>query len=199
MILFLILMITFNECLCLRTSDLCKQNSDSTINCYDSFENKCNQDYCTINKQACDDFLSLMIYVNLTESLKIKQTVSSMIQLIKPCRNKKPMMSINFCANSFACFKKDSRLSAKTSIGFNRSIFCPCVGEFRFKCNKYCTINSKACDSLKMLKRLPENVKKCGKYFYNSHFYFKLFIYFKIFFSQKILLKEAPCKRKQQI
>ena len=72
MILFLILMITFSECLCLRTSDLCKLNSDST-NCYESFENKCNQDYCTINKQACDDFLSLMIYVNLTESLKIKR------------------------------------------------------------------------------------------------------------------------------
>ena len=163
MILFLILMITFSECLCLRTSDLCKLNSDST-NCYESFENKCNQDYCTINKQACDDFLSLMIYVNLTESLKIKQTVSSMIQLIKPCRNKKPIISINFCTNSLACFKKDSRLSAKTSIGFNRSIFCPCVGEYSFKCNKYCTINSKACESLKMLKKLPENVKKCGKY-----------------------------------
>jgi hypothetical protein len=165
MILFLIiLIISVNGCFCLKASDLCKLNSNLTSHCSGLFDKKCNKHYCSINKPTCDDFSSLMTHLDSIENLKAKQKLSSMIQLIQPCTQRHVMVT-DFCSNSFTCIKKSTRLSVKSNVEFNRQIYCPCVGKYSFKCEqKYCTINSKACERLKTLKKLPENLKKCGIY-----------------------------------
>ena len=68
----------------------------------------------------------------------------------------------DFCVNGQNCVEK---FVSPTALGYNyvkRKIVCKCPNEKEFKCGKYCTKDSIACDLFKLNKTLFVNINKCG-------------------------------------
>jgi hypothetical protein len=179
----------------LKSTDFCIQKQNECKGFYDKHENyfiKCNpikchgklsfdcgSNVCSKDKTECYEYSQLNLYMKM---LMERQTVNTLVAVkyltdgkqfkifnkeIKDCAIKK---IYNFQANDFCVNGKNCIEMRKVMKGFGynyvtKQIDCKCPIKLNFKCGKYCTSDSNACDYYKSMKNENHslaNVNDCG-------------------------------------
>jgi hypothetical protein len=182
----IILFFTFNLTTSLKTTDFCILNQQECKGFYDRKENyhtkcdlikchgnefrhQCEFSICSRNK--CDEYKQSTTFKNI---LFLRQPITPILvssisneknkiklfkENIKYCKNKLYKFDSNdFCLNGRNC------KTVHLAYGYNRKtkkVDCKCPSKQSFKCDKYCTTDSNACDYFKKNKNL-ENINDCG-------------------------------------
>ncbi len=184
----LILFLTFNLTLSLESTDFCKleqkvckghydvkqnyQIKCGLNDCPEKFSIKCSINICSNNKTECKVLKQLNSYVNyvLGKQDKINPKIEERNKFIKHtqvCENKIYKYDSNdFCFAGMNCIKRFVSLSGMGYNYVNKKIDCKCPNEYSFKCGKYCTIDSNACDHYKSNenKILFTKINKCSNH-----------------------------------
>ena len=110
----------------------------------------------------------LLKRIKESKNLKEKAKLIMLNKEIQICKEKIYTFNSNdFCQTGFNCNEKTIK-SAIYGYYFNvKKIDCKCPNENSFKCGKYCTENSNACDysrqkEIKNNKTLLAKIKNCG-------------------------------------
>ena len=182
----IILCLTLHLTIGLKSSDFCslkqqeckgfydkQQNYEikcNPIKCYGEFNYDCGLNTCSNNLDECSKFkimntiaferqpMKLMLSGN---HLREKNQVKLFNKQIKDCKNKVYEFDSNdFCENGRNCM---------TVIGYGhlkmgKQIDCKCPVNQSFRCEKYCTTDSSACDYFKSNEKSNHfsNIKDCG-------------------------------------
>ena len=165
------------------------------VKCNGKFSIQCGDksNICTNQKIKCtkyDNALSLFFKIidqkrtndqYLTEK---KKKIQIFNKHIKDCQNKiYKFKSNDFCLNGKNCVEIRKEL---TGFGFNyrkikitKKIDCKCPASKSFKCDKYCTTDSIACDYYKSLKIQNQfsNINECGNNNVTSYGSMNYFLY----------------------
>ena len=133
------------------------------IKCHKPFSYKCGLNICARNKTKCIS-LTKHHFMNEEEN-KIKLFKKNVLE----CQNQNYNFETNdLCVNGKNCFEINNNLKG---FGFNyrklkttEKIDCKCPRRQNFKCGKYCSTNSIACDYHKSAKneKLISQIKGCG-------------------------------------
>ena len=164
------------------------QTKCDLIECSDeTFSLKCSKDICSNNKTECHKYKQLNSYFTNSKFSKkyfqTKMNFDTFNKNIKECNKKIYKLNTNdFCLLGLVCVKKQV---SPTSLGYNyvnKKIDCKCPNEKSFKCAKFCTKDSTACNYSKSNnnnnnnKTFIANVKSCDngnvsflKYFFYSN------------------------------
>jgi hypothetical protein len=146
------------------------QTQCNTLKCNGDLNNQCGLKLCSKTTTDCynyrtmiDSYLkirrfSFRVFYTNKEVENKRDSIKSFNRLINNCANKiYQFNSGDFCINnSKNCFEKKK---IRKRFGYNykfTQVDCKCPIEISFKCDKYCTTNSIACDYFKM----NENKKK---------------------------------------
>ena len=169
------------------------QTKCDLIECSDeTFSLKCSKDICSNNKTECNRYKKLnsnmYILIGKQAALNPKMTDQYLeerksLQIfnknIQVCNYKIYKFDQNdFCVNGVNCVEK---IISSFGLGYNyvnKKIDCKCPNEKSFKCAKFCTKDSIACDYSKSNnnnKTFIANVKNCDngnnsflKYFFSN-------------------------------
>jgi hypothetical protein len=169
--ILIILLIKLHLALALRSANFCilkqkvckgsydtKQNYQTKcdlVECSDEiFSFECSNDICSNNKTECNKYKQLNSYFSNSKFrekyFQKKMNFDTFNKNLKECDKKTYKLNTNdFCLLGLVCVKKQV---APTSLGYNyvnKRIYCKCPNEKSFKCAKYCTNDSIACDHLK--------------------------------------------------
>jgi hypothetical protein len=161
------------------------------IKCFGKFHFNCglnSNNICSKNLTECNEYNKIIlnknvkILIGLEPSLNIKinnnekDKIKNFNKHIQNCKNTIYKLNTNdFCLNGLNCME---RFVSPTALGYNyvkRKIDCKCPNEKGFKCGKYCTKDSNACDFLKSNKTSFVNIDKCGN---NNVSIFRSFFHF---------------------
>jgi len=166
------------------------QTKCGLVECSDErFSFKCSNDICTNNKTECFKYKKLKsnIYFQIGKQAALNPMMKdqyleeiSKFQMFKMniqvCDYKIYKFDRNyFCVNGLNCVEK---FVSPTALGYNyvrRKIACKCPNKKEFKCGKYCTKDSIACDLFKSNKTLFVNINNCGN---NDVSIFRSFFHF---------------------
>lgn len=146
------------------------------IKCFGKFNFNCglNNNICSKNLTECNEYNKILlnnnikILIGLEPSLNIKinnekDKIKNFNKHIQSCKNTIYKLNTNdFCLNGLNCFEK---IITPTGFGYkymNKKIDCKCPANNSFKCDKYCSTDSIACDFFKSNKTLFKNINKCG-------------------------------------
>jgi hypothetical protein len=153
----------------LKTSDLCLINTANTskIKCFKPHLFICDQKYCSVHKDACNDFNDLNTYIKSVKNIQTKAKFVSMVESIRTCiKSVKKWKTTDICIKSDHCLLKEYNLFIGTKYYFvNNSKICPCGNKHPFKCdgkNNYCGLNKKSCDGSYQAKNIAFH--KCGNF-----------------------------------
>lgn len=187
--ILVILFLIFNLTLSLKSINFCKleqkvckgyydtkqkyQTKCGLNDCPKKFSIKCSINICSNNKTECKVFKQLNSYVNyvLEKEDKINPKIEERNKFIKHtevCENKIYKYDSNdFCFAGMSCIKRFVSLSGLGYNYANKKIDCKCPIEYSFKCGRYCTIDSNACDYYKSNenKILFSKINKCSNPF----------------------------------
>jgi hypothetical protein len=176
----------------MRNNNNFYQTKCDLIECSDErFSFKCSKDICSNNKTECYKYRklnsNLYILIGKHAALNPKMTDQYLEERKSPqifnkniqvCKNKIYNLDKNdFCVNGVNCVEK---IISSIGLGYNyvnKKIDCKCPNEKNFKCGKYCTKDSIACDYSKSNnnnKTFIANVKSCDNdnfSFLKSYFY----------------------------
>jgi hypothetical protein len=191
MILNIILLVTFQLIsinLCLKTNQLCylenkdcvANSKDCEIKCQSEYKYQCNKNYCTVNKQTCDQLNYLIVLTKSYSGLKIHETFkrsalyeinlqkyNSFVRNIENCDFKETNSYINeICMNKLNCFEKKQYLIGNGNLDVSKNRACPCKQNLNYSCAQFlCAPSKAACDqfltSIKEKKVNMTDVKKC--------------------------------------
>jgi hypothetical protein len=185
----IILFFTLNLTISLKTTDFCILNQQECKGFYDRKENyytkcdlikchdneyrhQCELNICSRNK--CDEykhkqsitfknllFLRQPITPILVSSVsKEKYKIKLFKENIKYCKNKIYKFDSNdFCVNGRNC------KTIQLGYGYNqktKKVDCKCPSKQSFKCGKYCTTDSNACDYFNKKHKNLANIDDCG-------------------------------------
>jgi hypothetical protein len=149
------------------------------IKCHEPFSYKCGFNICTSNKTKCEEYTKMNVYMKIA----LKSNVVSLINEEKylvgrkkldlfrkniPNCQKKPYKfeSNDFCVSGIYC--TEVRIDPKGFGYFHKmrkQIDCKCPAGKSFKCGKYCTTDSIACDYYKSNEnnnKCFDKIKDCG-------------------------------------
>jgi hypothetical protein len=154
------------------------------IKCHSKFNNSCGLNYCSRKKTECIQFHDLNSQMNiLIQTKPITPTLFAKYSEIitefnifknkfKDCENKLYQLNLNdFCLNGINCKKL-------TDYGFHqmtKRIDCKCPSKQSFKCGKYCTKDSIACDYYKTNEKNKHfnKINDCG----NNHIFISRYLF----------------------
>jgi len=134
------------------------QTKCNLIKCSENYNIKCSINTCSNSKTECKKYKQLNSYVhillgkqeahnNTITNINRKEILEKFNVDIKNCeKNIYKFEANNFCLIRLNCFEK---IRKATSLGYNymnKRIDCKCPSELGFKCGKYCTTDSNACD-----------------------------------------------------
>lgn len=184
----LILNLTF----CLNSISFCNRKQQECKGLYDRYQiyqtkcelSKCHGEYkykyecgskiCTKNITACDDYVQMMLYFNLIVDKHSKQTdrIKLFNRHIKDCKIETyKFKPDDFCKNGQKC-NTDIYIRLNKMI---KPVNCQCPANLSFRCGKYCSINSIACDFYKSKENKKQliKIKDCGN---NNNRYIKSYL-----------------------
>ena len=161
-LLVYILFILNSDCLdAVKTSDLCVKKS----NCNGAFSFKCNEKYCSKDKNSCEDFKNSNSYNKALKTEHFNHKMHLLLASIKPCfTNTYKWKTSDVCLKKDICFYKEHKPFIKTSFHLiTNSDICKCGNNHTILCTnkKYCGVNQNACNGLK----LKNPIQNCGKKF----------------------------------
>ncbi len=152
------------------------------IKCHGKLAYECESNsICSVNKIECDEYRQMDSYrkiINTVQTFNTKfankhsmitNKIQSFNKEIKYCQNKYYKFKSNdFCLNGKNCAEVRKELIgfgfSYRKITITRKIDCKCPASKSFKCDKYCTTDSIACDYYKSLKIQNQfsNINECG-------------------------------------
>jgi hypothetical protein len=187
----ILLFLTLHLTISLKSTDFCipKQQKEckgyydrhkkyqikcNTIKCHGKFSYDCGSDICSNNMNECKKYNYRKMYSNNafrmrivltspTKQLSVKNSFKLFTKQLKECEYRIYKFDSNdFCLNGKDC-KMIHRYRHKKII---KQIDCQCPNEQSFKCEKYCTIDSLACDFYKSKenKQYFQNITLCGNH-----------------------------------
>ena len=171
--------------LCIPKQQECKGFYDEQNNysikctsCVNKLSHECESEnkYCTKNKTHCNEYKRFYGYLKISIDLiqidpsfndrfkKEKKKLQSFNKMIHACERKIYKFNSNdFCLNGENCIEIRKVIKG---FGFNyrshkvsKQIDCKCPAKKSFKCGKYCTTHSIACDYF-----TKSNIKHCGNH-----------------------------------
>jgi hypothetical protein len=145
------------------------------IKCHEPFSYKCGFKICTSNKTKCEEYTKIKIQmkivlkshsvslINEEHYLEGRKKLDLLKKNIPNCQNKvyKPN---DFCLNGGNCI--EIRIIPKVFGYFHKKrkqIDCKCPASKSFKCGKYCTTDSIACDYYNS-NEINASIKDCGNH-----------------------------------
>ncbi len=146
---------------CTSKQQECNQNYQikcEPIKCHEPFSFNCGFNICARNKTKCIS-LTRQHFANEEEN-KIKLFKKNVLE----CRNQDHKFETNdFCVNGQNCkIIKDLRFHKMF-----KKTDCQCPSKLSFKCDKYCALNSFACDYYKSNENNKahfKTIKDCGNH-----------------------------------
>jgi hypothetical protein len=187
--ILIIILLTLHSAIALRSANFCHlkqkvckgyydkkqkyQTKCDLVECSDSDDKltiKCGLDHiCSSNKTECNKYKQLNSYFTNSKFIKkyskIKMNFDAFNNNLRGCQKKIYKFDKNdFCLLGIICVKKQV---SPTGLGYNyvkKKTDCKCPNVKGFKCGKYCTKDSNACDYLKLNKNnktFIENIKTC--------------------------------------
>jgi hypothetical protein len=192
--ILIILLIKLHLALALKSANFCILKQKVCKGYYDTKQNyqtkcdlvecsderfKCSKDICSNNKTECNKYRKLnsnmFILIGKQAALNPKKTDQyfeerKSLQIfnknLQVCKNKIYKFEKNdFCVNGVNCVEK---IISSIGLGYNyvnKRIYCKCPNEKSFKCAKYCTKDSSACDYSKLNnnnKTFISNINSCN-------------------------------------
>ena len=182
---FFVLFFLISEIFSLKTSDICTNKQQQCkgfydfgynynqrcerINCQGKYGYECREDYCTVDKQTCTEFIKTSHLIKSIKSsklfdIKMKQ-LQTFINGFKVC----PMIEFNLesndvCINGQNCFYVEKYSNRNLKNIFSKQAICPCSGSHSYQCGDgFCTVHSNACEVLEQDHNLRE-FKSCGNH-----------------------------------
>jgi hypothetical protein len=187
----IILFLTIHQTACLKTTDFCllkQENQEQEckgfydrfqnyqtkcekIQCHGTFNFQCGNNICSNTSAECSEYDKMYFHLKKillaksvnpfisTRRLKEQNKIKSFNKKIKYCPNKMyEFKSDDFCMKRRACKISISHLSL-----MKKQISCRCPASKSFICEKYCAVNSIACDYLKSIKNNDQfaSIKDC--------------------------------------
>jgi hypothetical protein len=151
------------------------------IKCNGKFKNKCgSNNVCAKSEFICNEYNQLNNYYfsinkyktvpffRLDRSMRDRKNaekVESFKKNIKNCENKiYEIKSTDYCINGLGCVLKSKVLKG---FGYNYKIKktdCKCSIEMSFKCEKYCAIDSNACNHILNSNDYKKKISDCGNH-----------------------------------
>ncbi len=151
------------------------------IKCNGKFKNKCgSNNVCAKSEFICNEYNQLNNYYfsinkyktvpffRLDRSMRDRKNaekVESFKKNIKNCENKiYEIKSTDYCINGLGCVLKSKVLKG---FGYNYKIKktdCKCSIEMSFKCEKYCAIDSNACNHILNSNDYIKKISDCGNH-----------------------------------
>lgn len=178
MILLLILLLTINNSLSLKTSDLCLINSNrsnrNSLPCLGKYNYECRPEICSVNKDTCQDLFNLNIYLKSIHSHRKITKIKNLIKNVKECPNITYIFEPeDVCINIYGCYTRKglNHLVGKANVNVVRKTYCPCKGKYSFSCNtKFCAISQDSCNAFMVLNSQSTRMKTCVNNFSNTIF-----------------------------
>lgn len=158
--------------LCLASSQNCETNNGD-CKCEGKYSYQCIQNYCAVDKTACDGFYYLNSLSKSYKGLKVHETFKRsplydrnmqkyilFVKSIQNCLEEPNEMEI--CSRGLNCFvKQEIQISGSKNVNLLKSVGCPCVDGYKFNCgDNYCTVNKQVCDDIQ--NRTLIKTAKCG-------------------------------------
>ena len=174
---------------CLKPNDFCQfkqacnslndeQQQDnvngcgSTMKCPETFSHDCGFNICSKNITECKKYNDGKFYLSIELEAKTMPAVSAKHVMekkrfklfnkqIKECEYKlNKLKSADYCLNGINCILINRFKYHK----YHKQIDCECPSEQSFKCGRYCTKDSLACDFYKQNKNKKhfQNITHCG-------------------------------------
>jgi hypothetical protein len=187
----ILLILTIHLTISLKSTDFCipKQQKEckgyydrhqkyqikcNTIKCHGTFNYDCGSDICSNNMNECKKYNKIKLIQNqsfrtrivltlTTKHLMEKNDFELLNKQIKDCEYRIYKFNSNdFCLNGKDCRIIDYYRHKKII----KQIDCQCPNKQSFKCEKYCTIDSLACDFYKSKenKQYFQNITLCGNH-----------------------------------
>ena len=157
------LLIFLDSFVCLNTIDMCVKE----MACKGKYSYDCDLKYCSKDRETCEDFGELKIYLKAINNLQINKKISHSLKTIKLCPvNHYKWKESDICFNTAKCnqIKGLIHLVGKASIDFYKHAVCPChVTMYKFQCGKhYCALSENACYAFKQIKKTNIMFLACG-------------------------------------
>jgi hypothetical protein len=171
---------------CLRKQEECKGYYDekqiykikcNPIKCHGKIDYDCGSNLCSKGSSECEkyikfdeDFKTLIRTKPIDPVLAVKhlekrKKYNSFTKRIKQCLIKVYEFDSNdFCLNGKVCMETRKFLKGLGYHLVKKQVACKCSSELSFKCDKFCTKNSNACDfykSNKNTKYFNNNINNC--------------------------------------
>jgi hypothetical protein len=149
-IVFMVLMVSGS--MSINLNDICLINPDysSLLGCTAELPYRCNENYCTRNKETCD-----LPYkrnnMRFFQNIWSRNNIFSSLQDIKLC----PVgIKTQICLNNYLCSKR------------KMVAYCFCSAQFNYACDKkYCASSKRACEQFIALREtVLLDVNICGKF-----------------------------------
>lgn len=149
-----------NYNLSLKLSELCI-NSQNSI-CEGEYNQDCGTNYCTIDLNSCNRFLSLTYslrkFRNSVNHGQQNNAFKIFLKKIENCQIKKYTWQLNdICIKKKKCLQK-KRIPLRTGDSYLvKQVDCNCRGELSYKClaTDFCTLHKHAC--LKFAQEIQKN------------------------------------------
>jgi len=163
----IILLLSLHLSFCLKQNDFCSIKQKE-YKCQGIFIHKCGTDLCAKNKTDCFEYIQknlnskqLLGKQAKINNLKEKNKMALFKKNIKQCDYK--FRVDDFCLSVKHC--TETKISP-TSLGYKKIFFkviCKCPSKQSYRCGKYCTTDSTACNYYKsnVKDRKYNNIKKC--------------------------------------
>jgi hypothetical protein len=143
------------------------QIKNESINCHGSFSYNCGANICSINEIQCTKYNK---YKNVTlgkyksyKKLNKEKKFNSFNKHIRDCTHK----TYKFESNDFCLNGKNCKEVQHNRYRIYYEIDCKCPAEKSFKCGKYCTTGSDACNYYNNTNNSSEyfdNINGCGNH-----------------------------------
>ncbi len=158
------------------------------IKCHGQFSHDCGLNVCSRNNTDCMKYDKFKVSMKISigrhpinskttnKQFEQKKLFDSFNKNINDCQNKIYKFNSNdFCINGKDC--KTIHKYGLLKIKYSKKTECKCPSKQSFKCDKYCTIDSNACDYFKSNenKNHFENINDCGNHnhtFFRSKFFY---------------------------
>lgn len=154
--------------ICILSAECDDSNNCSRDQCLDreGFNYRCGLKGCTVNKVACDEYLSLGFLIRMKS---FKNFQKNELSIYHSFFNKIENCSVlpykwhadDMCLSRIDCFFKKRVAVNRSDSFFIRKTSCPCRGKYKYSCGKeHCAYSKQACSAFDS-KDFKDEIKIC--------------------------------------
>ena len=204
-IIFFLLLFTLHLTLSLKSTDFCipkqkeckgyyDKQQNYQINCEsikcknnNKFKYECKANHiCSNNITECNNYNRMYSFMKIliikhhiifsTNHLNRINKFKLFEKNVSDCESNRIFKSDNFCVNGLNCVEKIKIMKSFGNKYNTKKSECKCPANKSFKCEKYCSTDSIACNYIKLNeKKFKKRIKNCGNHNITFHRnYFKI-------------------------